>query len=339
MLEGRLKLSILDQSPVGDGETPALALQHTVELAQRAEEWGYHRFWVAEHHGSPRNMGSAPEVLMGHLLARTSRIRIGSGGVMLQHYSPYKVAENFNVLAALAPGRVDLGIGRGPGECRIRRGRCSRNRRRSRGASRWRIRWQSCGEFLGDGREGLQAMPLPPEPADLFLLGTTAGSGLAAAQLGLPYVFAYFLNGDEEEMRRAVAAYRDNFDGDGAVAPPVMLALPVMVADTAGEAAEYAAKVRAVRISLESGRSFTVFSEAAAREFGRQSGERFSYAEQASGVIHGEPAAVAARLYGLAEEYRVGEVLAVTAIPDFGKRLRSYELLMGGVMAVQGSRV
>ena len=330
-----MKLSILDQSPVGDGETPAVALQHTVELAQRAEEWGYHRFWVAEHHGSPRNMGSAPEVLMGHLLARTSRIRIGSGGVMLQHYSPYKVAESFNVLAALAPGRVDLGIGRGPGGMPNTTRALQPQPAAVEAGKSLEDKLVELREFLEDGREGLQAMPLPPAPADLFLLGTTAGSGLAAAQLGLPYVFAYFLNGDDKEMRRAVAAYRDNFDGDGSV-PQVILALPVMVADTAGEAAKYAAKVRPVRISLESGRSFTVFSEAAAREFGRQSGERFSYAEQASGVIHGEPEAVAARLYGLADEYGVGEILAVTAIPDFAKRLRSYELLMGGVMARGG---
>ena len=112
---GEFKLSILDQSPVNDTETATDAFQHTIELAQKAEAWGYHRFWVSEHHGSDRVMGSSPEVLISHLLAKTTRIRVGSGGVMLQHYSPYKVAENFNVLASLAPGRVDLGIGRGPG--------------------------------------------------------------------------------------------------------------------------------------------------------------------------------------------------------------------------------
>jgi luciferase family oxidoreductase group 1 len=109
------KLSILDQSPLAEGDTQVDALRHTIELARKAEEWGYHRFWVAEHHNSERYVGSSPEVLMSHLLANTSRIPIGSGGVMLQHYSPFKVAENFNVLASLAPGRVDLGIGRGPG--------------------------------------------------------------------------------------------------------------------------------------------------------------------------------------------------------------------------------
>ena len=110
-----LNLSILDQSPVHQGEDDAQAFQRTIELATKADGWVYHRYWVAEHHSSDRVMGSSPEVLISHLLAKTSRIRIGSGGVMLQHYSPYKVAENFNVLASLAPGRVDLGIGRGPG--------------------------------------------------------------------------------------------------------------------------------------------------------------------------------------------------------------------------------
>ena len=124
MASAQLKLSVLDQSPANGAETAHDALQNTITLAQKAEEWGCHRIWVTEHHGSSRNMGSAPEVLVSHLLAKTNRIRVGSGGVMLQHYSPYKVAENFNVLASLAPGRVDLGIGGGPAGCRRRPGRC-----------------------------------------------------------------------------------------------------------------------------------------------------------------------------------------------------------------------
>ena len=110
-----LKLSILDQSPSHQGEDAVQSFQRTIALATKADGWIYHRYWVAEHHSSDRVMGSSPEVLISHLLAKTNRIRVGSGGVMLQHYSPYKVAENFNVLSSLAPGRVDLGIGRGPG--------------------------------------------------------------------------------------------------------------------------------------------------------------------------------------------------------------------------------
>ena len=115
MANADVKLGILAQCPAKGPETATEAFQNTIELGRKAEGWGYHRFWVAEHHGSNRVMGSSPEVLISHLLAKTTRIRVGAGGVMLQHYSPYKVAENFNVLASLAPGRVDLGIGSGPG--------------------------------------------------------------------------------------------------------------------------------------------------------------------------------------------------------------------------------
>ena len=108
MQQRALKLSILDRSPIIGGETSAEALRHTVELAQKAEGWGYHRFWVSEHHGSERVMGSSPEVLISHILAKTARIRVGSGGVMLQHYSPYKVAENFNASAEVSPLLIGL---------------------------------------------------------------------------------------------------------------------------------------------------------------------------------------------------------------------------------------
>src|SRR5690625_1883605 len=109
------KIGILDQSPIFPQSTSFDALQHTIEFAQAAEEWGYHRFWVSEHHNMVNVAGSSPEILIAHLLAQTEKINIGSGGVMLQHYSPYKVAENFHVMSTLAPGRVDLGIGRAPG--------------------------------------------------------------------------------------------------------------------------------------------------------------------------------------------------------------------------------
>ncbi len=340
----RLQLNILDQSPAAPGEPPAAALQHTIALAQRAEEWGYHRFWVAEHHGSDRHMGSSPEVLMSHLLARTSRLRIGSGGVMLQHYSPYKVAENFNVLASLAPGRVDLGIGRGPGGMpKSTQALQSQPGPAAAAGASLADKVVELRQFLHNRLDadhplaGLQAMPQPPQPADLFLLGTTAASGEMAAQLALPYVFAYFLNGDEREMRRAVDAYRQSFAAAGQAAPPVMLALPVIVAEDEKSAAAWAAEVRAVRITLESGRTFTVFSETAAQEFGRQAGENFHYAVQPSRVIHGPPAAVAARLSALAREYGVAEVFVVTAIPDFAQRLRSYQLLGAAMVEYQSA--
>ena len=326
-----IKLSILDQSPVHESETPAEALQRTVELAQRAEEWGFHRFWVAEHHGSNRVMGSSPEVLVSHLLARTSRIRIGSGGVMLQHYSPYKVAENFNVLAALAPGRVDLGIGRGPGGLP----RSTAALRRGDGEPTMPL-----AEKLGELRRflrneldpdhplfGLQASPLPPQPPELFLLGTTRSSGDMAAELAMPYVFALFLNNDEDEMEEAVRRYQSGFDhGKGGI-PQTMLALPVIVADSKAEAAAHSSKIQVVRITLDSGRTLTVGSVEAGEEFGRQSGEGYRIIVRQAGVIHGSPESVMSQLLDVQRKFDADEIIAVTAIDSFEKRLRSFELL------------
>ena len=328
-----LKLSILDQSPAARGETATVALQHTIELAQKAEEWGYHRFWVAEHHGSNRNMGSSPEVLVSHLLARTSHIRIGSGGVMLQHYSPYKVAENFNVLASLAPGRVDLGIGRGPGgmpnttrALRPQPEKDSQPRLLEEKLAELRQYLDNRPDNPGE-ENGPTASPVPAQPPDVYLLGTTKASAELAAAQGLPYVFAMFLNGDEQEMRQSIDTYLELSADLPDFQPEAMLALPVIVADDGDQAAEYASNIHVVRIRLDSGRTFTVFSEEAAREFGRQSGEDFTYDVQPANVIHGSPATVRKRLLALQQEYGANEVFIVTAIDSFPGRLRSYDLL------------
>ncbi len=336
-----LKLSVLDQSPAAPGESAVVALEHTIQLAQYAEQWGYNRFWVAEHHGSTRNMGSSPEVLISHLLARTERIRVGSGGVMLQHYSPYKVAENFNVLASLAPGRVDLGIGRGPGGMpqstrALRPHGMDGSDPRPLEEKLVELR-QFLDNRLVDGSpfKGLTASPLPPTPAELFLLGTTASSAEIAANLHLPYIFALFLNGEEAEMRRAIDLYRRRSNDGGRFHCRAMLALPVIVADTDVEAAGLAGNIHVVRIRLASGRTFTVFSEEAAREFGNQSGEEFTYRIQPANVIHGSPATVSSRLMEIHQEYQVDEVFIVTAVDDFARRLHSYKLLSQAMLKVE----
>jgi luciferase family oxidoreductase group 1 len=331
MKNAPLKLSILDQSPANEPETGPEALQHTIELAMKAEEWGYHRFWVAEHHDSSRHMGSSPEVLVAHLLARTNRIRVGSGGVMLQHYSPYKVAENFNVLASLAPGRVDLGIGRGPGG--LPRSTKALQQGAVNGTRLFHEKLVELDQFLHDRLEeshplyGLQAKPLPPQPPELFLLGTTTSSAELAAGLGLPYVFALFLNSDETVMGESVEAYRQRFETARGTQPQAMLALPVMVADTDEEAQGYASEVKVVRIRLESGRVFTVGSIEAAQEFGRQSQETYTVEVREASVVHGSRETVRKKLQDIQHRYNVEEVFVVTAIKDFQKRLRSYELL------------
>ncbi len=271
-----LKLSILDQSPIHDAKTATEAFQHTIELAQKAEAWGYHRFWVTEHHGSDRVMGSSPEVLISHLLAKTSRMRVGSGGVMLQHYSPYKVAENFNVLASLAPGRVDLGIGRGPGGMP----QSTNALKPIEGEAKpFPEKLTELGQFLRNQLDenhplyGLRTTPATTQPADLFLLGTTPASAELAASLGLPYVFALFLNSDEQVMAESVDIYQRQFDSSQGLEPQTLLALPVMVADTDEEAQALASELTVVRVRLESGRSYMLGTVEAAERFGEQSEE------------------------------------------------------------------
>jgi luciferase family oxidoreductase group 1 len=333
----RLKLSILDQSPVNDTETATEALQHTIELAKKAEAWGYHRFWVSEHHGSDRVMGSSPEVLMAYLLAQTTHIRVGSGGVMLQHYSPYKVAENFNVLASLAPGRVDLGIGRGPGGLpRSTRALQQEMGDRPKPLAEKLIELE---QFLHNTLEenhplyGLKASPVPPQPAAVFLLGTNTSSAELAASLGIPYVFAQFLNSDATTMGEAMATYQQRFDATKRKPLQALLALSVIAADTDAEARHYAADIKVVRIRLESGKTFTVGSVAAAEEFGWQSQERYTIAIHEANVIHGSRDTVLQQLSDMQRRYQVEEVIVVTALRDFHQRLHSYELLSPGSRA------
>ena len=321
----------MDQSPATGNETSSAALKNTIHLAQMAEEWGYHRFWVAEHHGSNRLMSSSPEVLISHLLAKTSTIKVGSGGVMLQHYSPYKVAENFNVLATLAPGRVDLGIGGGPGG--LPKSTSALQQAPSANRDSLSQKMVQLSQFLNDNLSpdsnlyGLQASPLPPNPADIFMLGTTANSAELAAELGLPYVFALFLNNDEKVMSESLGNYRSKFKSSSDNESQVMLALPVVVADTEKEAALLASGIKVVRIELKDGRSFTVRSEEAAHEFGRQVNEEYIVTVQPPAVLHGSKKTIEQKLNDVSHHYDVDEFVIVTAIGDFNKRLTSYKLL------------
>ena len=321
----------MDQSPAAESESGSDAIAHTIFLVQKAEALGYHRFWVAEHHDSPRHMGSSPEVLISHLLAKTNSIRIGSGGVMLQHYSPYKVAENFNVLASLCPGRVDLGIGRGPGG--LPKTTKALQQGNDPGINSFEDKLIQLRQYIHDDIEpehplyGIKAKPMPEVPADLFLLGTSLSSAELAAHIGLPYVFAVFLNSDSSLMNEALKYYSDNYQNNGDSTAQPMLALPIIVAESETEAAQYASEIIIVRITLASGRTFTVFSIEAAEELGRQSNEEFTYEIQPGSVVHGTKDIVQQKINRIRASHPVEEIFAVTAIKSFEKRVRSYELL------------
>src|ERR687894_2793551 len=195
-----MRLSVLDQSPISEGSTGPDALADTLALARLADELGYHRYWVAEHHGGPMLAGPAPEVLIGPLAAATRRIRVGSGGVMLPHYSPLKVAETFSLLAGLYPGRIDLGLGRASGTDPMTTYALQRDRRQA-SPDDFPDQLAELLAYLDDRLppdhpfqrlgSSLPRLPQKPEP---WLLGSSPQSAIWAAELGLPYAFADFIN-------------------------------------------------------------------------------------------------------------------------------------------------
>lgn len=332
-----IKLGILDQSPILPGETPSEALQHTIELARLAERLGYSRFWVSEHHDSDRIAGTAPEVLISHLLAKTERLRIGAGGVMLQHYSPYKVAETFNVLASLAPGRVDLGIGRAPGGLP----RSTRALQQgAAGAATLSEKLEELQYFIanqvpqGHPYAGMIAGPIAESPADLYILGTSVASAEIAAEAGLPYVFALFINSDERTAHDAFGTYLERFQPKRGHGPQPTLALSVIVADTEEEAQELAQEYKLVKIKLASGKTLTVGTVEQAEEFGRQSSEAFVIETQQAQIVKGTKPSVRDRLLELQRTYGVGELIVVsTNLKSFEHRKRSYTLLAEALSA------
>ncbi|MFZ4273392.1 MsnO8 family LLM class oxidoreductase [Streptomyces arboris] len=222
-----MRLSVLDQSPVGEGSSHADALLSSVDLAQAAEEWGFARYWTAEHHGSPGFAGSAPEILAAVLLARTSRMPVGTGGVLLPRYPPAKVAEVFAVLASLYPGRVGMGLGRAGGPAADYPERVSQLRRLLGMDGR-----------AGDGTAEAEADRLvgaPAVPPRMWLLGAGAGSARMAGELGTDFAFAHFLAPDQAEG--ALAAYRGLLAGRNAAAgSPGVLAVRAVTAESEAEA-------------------------------------------------------------------------------------------------------
>ncbi len=206
-----IRLSVLDQSPIRSGGTAADAVRETLQLAETADRLGYHRYWLAEHHSHGGLAGPSPEILIGQVAARTKEIRVGSGGVMLSHYSPLKVAENFRVLETLYPGRIDIGVGRAPGSDRLT------SRALANGGSPFRVENfpQMVSDLLGflEGKleeghpfEQVRAMPDGPTAPEAWLLGSSDQSALLAAHFGCAFSFAHFINNYHGPMRKKPTA-------------------------------------------------------------------------------------------------------------------------------------
>ncbi|WP_240420889.1 LLM class flavin-dependent oxidoreductase [Paenibacillus periandrae] len=320
-------LSILDKSPIAENETAAQALQHTLELVQAAERLGYHRFWVSEHHDMDSFACPSPEVLIAYLLARTEHIRIGSGGVMLQHYSPYKVAENFNLLSCLAPGRVDLGIGRAPG------GFPRSTRALQPVPSETVIPLVDKLVLLdqlvhdeyrtdqADPLYGLRAKPSPPQSPELYLLGASVASAEIAAKLGMPYVFSQWISGDDEVQTQALAAYRSMFQPSRLPDTHVIMAVSVIVADTDEEAERQAEEFKVIKIFLENGKKLRVGSLELLNEFTRQTSEKYTIEQKNTIIIYGSHLTVFEKLKQLYFKYEFDELMINIELKTLSQRL------------------
>jgi luciferase family oxidoreductase group 1 len=322
-----LRLSILDQAPISRGMTAGDALRNSIDLAQYADELGYTRYWVAEHHATPMLACASPEALIGPIASATTGIRVGSGGVMLPHYSPLKVAETFSMLSGLYPGRIDLGLGRAPGTDQLTALALQRDRRQL-APDDFR---EQVEELLGylNGQmpadhpftrlgDVLPGRPHRPEP---WLLGSSPQSAVWAAELGLPYSFADFIN---PQGAAIVNDYRRRFaPSEAEPAPRAAIGVVAICAETDEGAERLAASHRMAFSLLRQGRLIPVptveqglrYAESRPRQ---QSSRRF---------VLGSPSTVRAGIERAAEEYGVEEILLLTITHEHEARRRSYELL------------
>jgi len=324
-------LSVLDQSPIRSGGTAAEAVRETLELAQAAERLGYHRYWLAEHHSSRGLAGSTPEVLIGQVAARTRRIRVGAGGVMLSHYSPLKVAENFRMLETLFPGRIDLGIGRAPGTDQ-RTARALAHGMERPGLEHFPQQVADLMGFLhnrldpGHQFAGVRAMPDGPGAPELWLLGSSDQSAAIAAHLGTAFSFAHFIN--NEGGAQVTRAYARQFRPSPSLgAPRASVAVFVVCADTEAEARRLALSRELFLLWLYTGRSGAYPSAAEAEGYPYSERERAIVEHTRQRTIAGTPEQVRGRLLALGTEYGVDEFVIVSITHDGKARLRSYELL------------
>jgi luciferase family oxidoreductase group 1 len=325
-----LVLSVLDQTPVPEGSTGPDALRNTLDLAQLADDLGYHRYWLAEHHNGPLLAGPSPEVLIGPVASVTTRLRVGSGGVMLPHYSPLKVAESFSVLAGLFGDRIDLAIGRAPGTDPMTTFALQRDRRQA-APDDFPDQLAELLALLEDRiapghpfarLSKLPGLPHSPEP---WLLGSSPQSAIWAAQLGLPYAFADFIN---PQGATIAERYRSDFvDSERLAAPRLAVGVAAVCAETDDEAHRLAASSRMTFTLLRRGRLIHVPPPDKAVRFLESEGQPLQGLTPGRRMVIGSPETVAAGLRAAADEYGADELIVVTITYDHAARRRSYELI------------
>lgn len=320
-----LKLSVLDQSLARSADGAVDALRETIEMAQWCEQLGYERFWVSEHHAFPSVAGSAPEILMAALGAHTNTIRLGSGGIMLPHYSAYKVAEVFSLLANLYPNRIDLGVGRAPGaDMATAMALASDGKPKF---DRFPEQVAQLGDYLWNERCDPLVSPKPPSDLPLWMLGSSPDSALLAAQRGLPYNLAAFINPQADPA--FIGYYRGRFQASALWPEPyAILTLSVFCADTEAQAKalQLTHDINLFRFFTgQTGGSFMTPQEAQLYPITPQL-EAFIKSRDSSRAV-GTPQQVGKQVRDLAARYEVDEVMAVTNMYYLLDRKRSFELL------------
>ena len=330
---------MVEQSPVRKGGTGADALRETLRLAVACEALGYERFWVAEHHDLPGIASTSPEILIGQIAGATSTIRVGSGGVMLPHYSAFKVAENFRMLETLFPGRIDLGLGRAPGGNQ-RTLLALAHPRHPIDVRAYPEQVDDLIGYLGESLPpehpfaGLRPGPPTAGMPEIWLLGSGIGSAQLAARRGLPFSFAHFF-GNAEQGPAIVEHYRSHFQASPLFAEPrVHVAVQVMCAETREQAEWHAASLRVARLQMarnQGGSGIISPDEAARYVFTPE--ELHFLAHSGMRATTGDAAQVAAELQEVAARYGTDQLGVVTICYDFAARLLSYELVAKSCLA------
>jgi luciferase family oxidoreductase group 1 len=320
-----IPLSVLELAPVTAGADTAQALQYTTELARRVEELGYRRIWVAEHHNMPAIASSSPAVLIAHLAAVTSTIRVGSGGVMLPNHAPLVVAEQFGTLACLHPGRIDLGVGRAPGTDQ-RTALALRRTPDGLSAENFPSEFADVVRMLAGDPSRLKAVPAPAELPEIWLLGSSGFSAQLAGELGLPFSFAHHFSAANTEP--ALELYRRSFrPSQWLDEPHAMVAVNAVCADT-DERAELLARpgwLAFLRLRMGHPIALPTVEDAAAYEF--TEAELDFVAQRRVGQALGSPQTVQAQLAALIERTGADELMLTNQVYDIKDRMRSYELI------------
>jgi luciferase family oxidoreductase group 1 len=327
-----LRFSILDQSIVPKGTTASQAIANTIQLVKKAEEWGFHRFWVSEHHNSTMIAGSAPELLMVRLASETKKIRIGSGGIMLPNHSALKVAENFRLLETMYPGRIDLGMGRAPGGDRITASLLNPSNHFSEESYLQQLEYLQA--FFHDEASSpygpLLAVPISETVPEPWILSSSGGSAAIAAKFGMGLAVARFINGFAgPEM---VKDYKKNFKPSREMeSPQTLMAISVLCADTEEKANRLRKLADYTLLQFEKGnfREMNRYEDIKDYVFSEQELERIQY--NRGRIISGTKEQVRDQLISLASEMEIDEIMVTTMTHSQKDRFRSFELIAEGL--------